>query len=428
MENSFFFVNFGNFPDITHLKVNLTHSKTLTDMTDTEFYDLNGDGVIDAMMAIGEGSLTYNYDLDGDQIFEVTETFVDTDGDGLFEIYTQGFDSDRNGLYDTFIQQADNDGDGYMETTSRMMDYDNDGMPDYSHSLVDLDMDGDAEMVINTHTGSGDDDITSYSEIFIDHDGDHQPDEAYRIENADTDHDGLADTVRIWTDHDGTGFHGQPEEYALSDITAGFMTDGPAYSPIAASSIGANFDPSAADADKVSGSPEESMENWEFQGPTSRCAVYAQKFVIADLTGQNIPIEEMVEVAVENGWLTDDVENGGTMALNTDKMLDYYNIEHEMMFDTDIDTLEEALNAGEGVIVSIDAHQVWSDKPNDIFSPDTTSDHMVQVIGIDRTDPDNPMVVLNDSGTPDGRGELVPLEVFDNAWSAGDRQMIVCRA
>ncbi|MDE7159262.1 MAG: C39 family peptidase [Muribaculaceae bacterium] len=367
-------------------------------MTDPDFYDLDGDGIIDTMMSLDENSLTY------------------------------GYDTDHDGIFDTFLQEADNDGDGYAETLTRMMDYDADGNPDYSHSLVDLDMDGDAEMVVTSHSGKPDSDVMSYSEIFIDHDGDHQYDEAYRVENVDSDNDGLADTVRIWTDTDGSGFHGEPELYALEDLTSGFMPDGPEYSPVAASAVGANFDADKAEPDMVSGSPKESMEHWEFQGPTSRCAIYAQKFVIADLTGKDIPVEEMVEVAVENGWFVDDPHNGGTMTLNTDKMLDYYGIEHDMVFDADIDSLEKALNNGEGVIVSIDSNQVWNDKPNDIFSPDTASDHAVQVIGIDRTDPANPMVVLNDSGHPEGCGELVPLEMFENAWSAGDRQMIVCRA
>ncbi len=397
-------------------------------MSDTEFYDLDGDGTADAMMTLGDGGVFYGYDADGDGIFESGERWADTSGDGIFDTYTQYLDTDHDGLYDTFLQQADTNHDGYLETLSRMMDYDGDGMPDYSHSLIDLDGDGDAEMVVTSHSGPEDSEITDYSEIFVDHDGDHQPDEAWRVENVDTDHDGVADTARVWTDPDGSGFHGEPETYALEDVTSGFMPDGPAYSPVAASSIGANFNPETADEDMVSGTPGDSMEHWEFQGPTGRCALYAQKFVIADLTGRDIDIEEMVQVAVDNGWFVDDPETGGTMALNTDKLLDYYGVEHEMVFDSDLGALEEALESGNGVIVSIDAHQVWSGKPNDIFSPDTASDHMVQVIGIDRTDPDNPMVVLNDSGTPEGCGELVPLEVFDNAWSAGDRQMIVCRA
>jgi hypothetical protein len=99
-----------------------------------------------------------------------------------------------------------------------------------------------------------------------------------------------------------------------------------------------------------------------------------------------------------------------------------------MSFDNSIDSLEEALDNGNKVIVGVDSGQIWYGDENNIFSPENTADHAVEVIGIDKSDPDNPMVVLNDSGSPDGCGELVPLDVFENAWNAGDSQMIVCWA
>ena len=111
-----------------------------------------------------------------------------------------------------------------------------------------------------------------------------------------------------------------------------------------------------------------------------------------------------------------------------DKMLTYYNINHDVVFDANIEQLEAELNNGSKLIVSVDSGQIWYGEANDIFSPSTRADHAVQVIGIDHADPDNPMVVLNDSGTPMGCGEMVPLDVFENAWSAGDHQLIVSRA
>ena len=130
-------------------------------------------------------------------------------------------------------------------------------------------------------------------------------------------------------------------------------------------------------------------------------------------------------MAEEHGWFNE-ATGSGTTTLNMDKLLEYYGVDHQMSFDNDIDTLENALKNGNNVIVGVDSGQIWYGNENNIFSPETNADHAVQVIGIDRTDPDSPMVVLNDSGTPDGCGELVPLEVFENAWNAGDAQMIVC--
>ena len=134
-----------------------------------------------------------------------------------------------------------------------------------------------------------------------------------------------------------------------------------------------------------------------------------------------------MRVAEENGWFHEDLDLY-TSALNMDKLLDYYNINHEMSFDNDIEAIEEAFNNGHKVIVGVDSGQIWHGDDNNIFSPMTVADHAVEVIGFDYSDPNNPMVILNDSGTPDGCGELVPLDVFENAWKAGDCQMIECWA
>jgi hypothetical protein len=83
------------------------------------------------------------------------------------------------------------------------------------------------------------------------------------------------------------------------------------------------------------------------------------------------------------------------------------------------------LRKGEWVIVAVDAEELWEpgvhperdDRSGDpLFAPGQDANHAVQVIGIDRSDPGRPMVVLNDPGHPDGRGMLVPLDEFAGAW------------
>ena len=137
----------------------------------------------------------------------------------------------------------------------------------------------------------------------------------------------------------------------------------------------------------------------------------------------NIDIEEFSEIAKEHGWFTED---GGTTFLNMNNMLNYYGIENEMVFHQSIEDIEDCLNEGGKVIVSIDCHEIWYGEDNNIFAPESSSNHAVEVIGIDRTDPEHPMVILNDSGSPKGRGEMIPLEVFEGAWEDGDCQMIKC--
>ena len=131
----------------------------------------------------------------------------------------------------------------------------------------------------------------------------------------------------------------------------------------------------------------------------------------------------MAELAEENGWF---YEENGTPFLHMNKMLDYYGIENEMSFNNDEADLREALENGEKVIVSVDADEIWYGETDDVFTPTDGANHAVQVIGIDYSDPDNPMVILNDSGHPDGCGEMVPLDVFMDAWEDGGYQMITC--
>jgi hypothetical protein len=87
---------------------------------------------------------------------------------------------------------------------------------------------------------------------------------------------------------------------------------------------------------------------------------------------------------------------------------------------------------GRGVVVGVNADELWDQGPlatfwnwfceqlgldNALFTP---ANHAVTVIGIDISDPQNPMVILNDSGTPDGAGVLYPLDKFMDAWENSD--------
>lgn len=178
--------------------------------------------------------------------------------------------------------------------------------------------------------------------------------------------------------------------------------------------------------ENIYGNPEKSMEYWEYQGETNRCALYAQKFVIEEFTGQEIDIEELADTAETLGFFSED---GGTPCIYMNRMLDYYGVENEVSYGNTIEDLEESLNSGDKVIVSLDSGEYWYNESflMDLFDPANGPDHAVEVIGIDESDPENPFVILNDSGTPEGCGERIPLEVFKDAWEDGNNHMIVCK-
>ena len=353
------------------------------------FVDTDGDGY--------EETTVIDYDIDGDGYAETHEVHVDRDGDGIDDYHAtfQEFDSNNSGEMDTMVGEIDSDGDMVPDKVVKYNDYDQDGV--YDNVKVYSDIDGDEQIdVVEKH--------------------------------FDSDGDGIIDTTEVYVDESGDGFADYHEMYDFDEETNLIvLADGYDYDfeydglyPVELE----QYDPSTvSDPDMVLGVPDVSMEYWEYQGEDGPCALYAQMFVIEELTGEDIDIDDFINEAADNGWYE---EGEGTAFLNMNQMLDYYDIDNEMGFNKSMDDIMECLNDGGKVIVSVDADQIWFGEDSDIFSPMSGANHAVEVIGIDNSDPDNPMVILNDSGHPNGQGEMVPLEVFENAWNEGDRQMIVC--
>lgn len=316
----------------------------------------------------------------------------DSNGDGFPDILIERADTNNSGQFDTFVVQHDVNGDGLIDVVKKAHDYNQDGRIDSITTHTDTNQDGRFDQVTKVYDSTG---------------------------------DGQMDKLDTYVDVTGTGKVDYHASYSFPDASLQSIP------PIGANGIAGtvyteleNYEPYNNNPECVSGNPEESMTYWECQGDTNRCALYAQKFVIEELSpGIQIDIDDFAQVAKDNGWFT---EEGGTSFLNMNNMLDYYGIENEMLFHQTVNDIEECLNAGGKVIVSIDSNEIWFGEENNIFSPSSSSNHAVEVIGIDRSDPDYPMVILNDSGSPNGKGEMIPLVVFEGAWEDGDCQMIKC--
>ena len=89
-----------------------------------------------------------------------------------------------------------------------------------------------------------------------------------------------------------------------------------------------------------------------------------------------------------------------------------------------IDDIAQCLQDGGQVIVAVDSSELWEGVNDDNFGPGMQADHAVQVIGIDYTDPDEPMVILNDPGASNGGGAQVPLDEFMDAWEDSGCYMV----
>lgn len=335
-----------------------------------------------------ENGLSYGFDTTGDNEVDTYLTLNDPTGETGFVLLT---DTSGDGTFDTYQGYQDFDEDGFAESFFLANDYDEDGTIDYAKLFVDKNTDGEFEEVISLHADNTDPSVAYRVEVDVDMTGNHQSDFHYE------------DFIPANDEFSDYAFHG---------------------GCIGSADSSGCFDPMTP-SEYVSGTPATDMETWQCQGHTNRCTLYSQMFVVEQITGEDINVEDFVNTATDNGWFT---EEGGATALNMDKMLTYYNIDHDMIFDANMEQLETELINGNKLIVSVDSGQIWYGDSNDIFSPATQADHALQVIGIDHSNPNNPMVILNDSGTSSGCGEMVPWDIFENAWAAGDHQMIVCRA
>ena len=387
------------------------------------YIDTDGDGWNETATWMDADGLHYGWDTNGDGNLDSQQVYSQFDEWGNPRHYEVMFDSDHNNIFD-FFKSVDLDESGEATAVHQANDYNQDGNMDMVKSFRDTTGDGNFNTVTTFHFDNTDSEVVFNYDVQMDLTGNHNSDLSMKVQALDTNGDGNPDTVNISM----AGSDGNYSETVTMNYEDYLSMNEMNYTTTLCSNdlslpqFDLNTDPEV-----VTGDPYGDMDYWEFQGSTGRCAIYAQKFAIEAVLGREIPIEELVSIAEENGWFNE-AQGTGTVSLNMDKLLYYYGVKHEMSFDNDIEALEKALNNGQKVIVSVDSGQIWYGDDNNIFSPETAADHAVEVIGIDHSDPNNPMVILNDSGSRNGRGEMVAVDVFENAWKAGDAQMITCWA
>lgn len=251
--------------------------------------------------------------------------------------------------------------------------------------------------------------------------------ENYYWENIDIDGNGTVDATMVAADLDGDGKYDkiqvfQYDQNGDAELVKEMDIDDPDrgdyYFELR------TYDPENSNPSEVKGDPESAMEHWEYQGSTQRCAVYAQMFVIEEMTGAELNIEDVAAYAVERGWFD---EQQGTYPDNMKKLLDAYGIENELKYNCEFSELESALEDGKRIIVAVDSDEYAAGENDDIYVPDgDRPNHAVEVIGVDRSDPEHPMVILNDSGHVNGQGAMVPLDEFVDAWDDSNNLAVIC--
>ncbi|MEX2578844.1 MAG: C39 family peptidase [Verrucomicrobiales bacterium] len=173
------------------------------------------------------------------------------------------------------------------------------------------------------------------------------------------------------------------------------------------------------------GDPASQLDTWELQNMHDNCAVAAQTSIINQYLGSPISLEEANYVAVSSGIYT---PGAGTSPADVGLLMDIYRVPNHSVEDASIEQLAAELQQGHLVVVGVDSGELWEEGPlgefwswlQKAFGLDTAefnpADHAVVVTGINVSDPENPTVVINDPGHPEGAGKEYPLHKFKDAW------------
>lgn len=183
--------------------------------------------------------------------------------------------------------------------------------------------------------------------------------------------------------------------------------------PLPSWDAGMSFNPWDSTEETIVGNPQADADDWHPQETDFTCAVVAQQTILNQF-GIDVTESQLVYDATINGWLTD----SGTNPADFANLLEYYGIgTHENMNASISDVMAE-LAQGRKVMVAVDSGEMWG--TDGLFSDFTDrgmgADHAIVITGVDVSDPDNPLVYVNDSGAPDGAGKAYPMAQFVDAW------------
>jgi Peptidase_C39 like family len=170
------------------------------------------------------------------------------------------------------------------------------------------------------------------------------------------------------------------------------------------------------------GDPEAAAPYWRYQHQQD-CGLMAVADVVGQLTGREpsqIGMELRGIFTKSESHRGDVYHFDGTSPQDMVLLLQKHGIQSDLTTGNSMGTLEQDLAGGHKVIAALNAETIWNSRAGN--GDRTTPDHAVVVTGVDTG---ANIVHLNDSGTPDGRNERIPLATFSQAWETSDDLLIV---
>jgi Peptidase_C39 like family len=170
------------------------------------------------------------------------------------------------------------------------------------------------------------------------------------------------------------------------------------------------------------GNPQAAARYWRYQYGDD-CGLMAVADVVGQVTGRE-PLQ--IGIELRGVFTKSEAHRGsvykfdGTSPEDMVMLLQKYGVPSQLTTGNSLQTVEQDLASGHKVIAALNAETIWNYPAGQ--GQRTQADHAVVVTGVDTR---NDVVHLNDSGTPNGRDEQIPLGTFAQAWSTGNNLLIV---
>lgn len=158
----------------------------------------------------------------------------------------------------------------------------------------------------------------------------------------------------------------------------------------------------------LSGDPKGDIPLWRRQTEQMSCALACQSFVLRSEVDASITEEQLIREARERNLYTEK----GTILENVGALAELHGMERELSFNNTLEEIEALQAKGVKVLAMVSGTRMAYPNAFGFFR----ADHVVQVVSIDRNDPEHVRVILNDPGREDGQGISVPADVFLKAW------------
>jgi hypothetical protein len=165
---------------------------------------------------------------------------------------------------------------------------------------------------------------------------------------------------------------------------------------------------------------------WQDQKINGYCGPASVAMIVEEFTHHHYTAEQIVDLARRENMYIDDPTHPGMPVADLPKLLldaSDGQIPSHLVHNATLADLETALDQQRDVVMYVDGPKIWNAISNGAVMPDPEKgDHLLVVTEINENEG---YAILNDTGSPDGRDERVPLDVLESAWAKGGHEMIV---